>query len=204
MNRRYLLDTNILSDLAKRPAGPVTQRITEQGVESIATSLVVACEIRFGLAKSGSPLLAENMNQVLDSIEIMPLEHPVDEHYAEIRNALECPGAPIGPNDLLIAAHARALGMILVTDNVRKLSRVRGLQMENSACIKMQKDSRGRVGAACANNHWLRLIARHQTHCLFSCGVDAPLQLAPPIDRYPVCCQPRSQGYKAHGPEYRR
>lgn len=131
MNRRYLLDTNILSDLAKRPAGPVTQRITEQGVESIATSLVVACEIRFGLVKSGSPRLAENMNQVLDSIEILPLEHPVDEHYAEIRHALERAGTPIGPNDLLIAAHARALGMILVTDNVREFSRVEGLGVEN-------------------------------------------------------------------------
>ncbi|MBN8763690.1 MAG: VapC toxin family PIN domain ribonuclease [Thiobacillus sp. 63-78] len=131
MNRRYLLDTSILSDLAKRPAGPVTQRITEQGVESIATSLVVACEIRFGLVKSGSPRLTENMNQVLDSIEILPLEHPVDEHYAEIRNALERAGTPIGPNDLLIAAHARALGMILVTDNVREFSRVEGLGVEN-------------------------------------------------------------------------
>lgn len=128
---RYLLDTNILSDLAKRPDGPVMQRIAQLGAGAIATSLVVACEIRFGLAKSGSTRLAGNVTQVLDCIEIIPLEHPVDEHYANIRNALERAGTPIGPNDLLIAAHARSLGMVLVTDNVREFSRVEGLVVEN-------------------------------------------------------------------------
>jgi tRNA(fMet)-specific endonuclease VapC len=128
---RYLLDTNMLSELAKRPGGRVAQRITELGVGAVATSLVVACEIRFGLAKSGSARLIENVTQVMDCIEIIPLEPPVDEHYADIRNALGRAGTPIGPNDLLIAAHARALNMILVTDNVREFSRVQGLAVEN-------------------------------------------------------------------------
>lgn len=128
---RYLLDTNILSDLAKRPDGRVAHRITELGVGAIATSLVVACEIRFGLAKSGSARLAENVTQVLGCIDIIPLDAPVDEHYADIRNTLERAGTPIGPNDLLIAAHARALDMILVTDNVKEFARVQGLEVEN-------------------------------------------------------------------------
>jgi len=121
----------MLSALAKQPGGRVAQRITELGAGAVATSLVVACEIRFGLAKSGSARLIENVTQVMDCIEIIPLEAPVDEHYADIRNALERAGTPIGPNDLLIAAHARALNMILVTDNVREFSRVQGLVVEN-------------------------------------------------------------------------
>lgn len=131
MTPRYLLDTNIVSDLARRPAGPVVQRIAEVGAEHIAISIVVACEIRFGLAKSGSRRLAENMGKVMAQLEVLPLEPPVEEHYAEIRATLERAGTPIGPNDLLIAAHARALGMILVSDNASEFARVPGLRVEN-------------------------------------------------------------------------
>lgn len=129
--RRYLLDSNIVSDLARRPDGPVTHRIADLGPERVAISLIVACELRFGIAKSGSPRLAENMARVLENIEILSLESPVDEHYADIRNNLERAGTPVGPNDLLIAAHARALDMTLVTDNVREFARVPGLDVEN-------------------------------------------------------------------------
>jgi tRNA(fMet)-specific endonuclease VapC len=131
MTPRYLLDTNIVSDLVRRPAGPVVQRIAEVGAEHIAISIVVACEIRFGLAKSGSRRLAENMGKVMAQLEALPLEPPVEEHYAEIRATLERAGTPIGPNDLLIAAHARALGMILVSDNAGEFARVPGLRVEN-------------------------------------------------------------------------
>jgi tRNA(fMet)-specific endonuclease VapC len=68
---------------------------------------------------------------VLEQVAILPMEPPVEEHYADIRHTLERAGTPIGPNDLLIAAHARALGLTLVTDNVREFSRVPGLLVEN-------------------------------------------------------------------------
>lgn len=128
---RYLLDANILSALARQPDGRVALKIMEVGVDAVATSLIVASEIRFGLAKSTSARLIDNVTQVLDCIEIIPLESPVDAHYAEIRHALERAGTPIGPNDLLIAAHARALNRILVTDNLREFARVPGLSVEN-------------------------------------------------------------------------
>lgn len=128
---RYFLDTNIVSDLARRPDGPVRQRIAQLRTDQVAISLVVACEVRFGLAKSNSPRLIENMTQVLENLDILPLEAPIDEHYADIRNHLERIGTPIGPNDLLIAAHARALGWVLVTDNSREFERVPGLVVEN-------------------------------------------------------------------------
>lgn len=131
MTPLYLLDTNIVSDLVRRPGGPVVQRIAEVGADRIAISIIVACEIRFGLAKSGSQRLIQNMERVLEQIEVLPMEAPVEEHYADIRTALERAGTPIGPNDLLIAAHARALGLTLVTDNESEFARVPGLKVEN-------------------------------------------------------------------------
>lgn len=128
---RYLLDTNIVSDLARHPHGRVVQRIAAVGVEQISISVIVACELRFGVTKSGSQRLARHVNIVLEQVAILPMEPPVKEHYADIRHTLERAGTPIGPNDLLIAAHARALGLTLVTDNVREFSRVPGLLVEN-------------------------------------------------------------------------
>lgn len=128
---RYLLDTNIISALARQPNGAVAKKIARRKPGQIATSIIVAGEIRFGLAKSSSPCLIENVSQILDNLEVLPLEHPVDSHYADIRYALERIGCPIGPNDLFIAAHARALGRILVTDNLREFTRVPGLKVEN-------------------------------------------------------------------------
>jgi tRNA(fMet)-specific endonuclease VapC len=128
---RYLFDTNTVSHLARHPRGSVAQRIAEVGVDQIAISIVVACEIRFGVVKSGSKRLAERLDVLLGEITQLPLERPVDEHYADIRSELERAGTPIGPNDLLIAAHARALGLILVTDNEKEFSRVPGLAIEN-------------------------------------------------------------------------
>lgn len=128
---RYLLDTNIVSDLVRHPGGSVMQRIAAIGVEQIGISIIVTCEMRFGAIKSGSQRLAHRVKLVLDQIATFPMESPVEEHYAEIRDTLERTGTPIGPNDLLIAAHARSLGLTLVTDNVREFSRVPGLLVEN-------------------------------------------------------------------------
>ncbi len=127
----YLLDTNIVSALARDTKGPVARRIREVGVERIAVSVVVACEIRFALSKGVSERLAERLDILLGEIEQLPMERPVDDHYADIRAALERTGTPIGPNDLFIAAHARALEMVLVTGNEREFSRVPGLVVEN-------------------------------------------------------------------------
>lgn len=128
---RYLLDTNIVSDMARHPHGAVAWRVMGAGVERVGISIVVVCEIRFGLLKRPQPRLATHMEQLLGHFSVLNLEPPVEQHYADIRNALECAGTPIGPNDLLIAAHARALGLTLVTDNVSEFCRVPGLAVEN-------------------------------------------------------------------------
>ncbi len=115
------------------------RRIEQIGAEQVCISIVVTCESRFGAAKSGSPRLARQLELVLGQLESLPLETPVEEHYADIRNMLERAGTPIGPNDLLIAAHARALGLTLVTDNVREFSRVPGLAVENWLGVSSDK-----------------------------------------------------------------
>jgi tRNA(fMet)-specific endonuclease VapC len=99
----YMLDTNIVSDMVRRPDGPAQKQFGRVGQHDIGISIIVAAELRLG----------------------------ADLHYAEIHARLESLGTPIGANDLLIAAHALALGCILVTDNEREFARLPSLAIEN-------------------------------------------------------------------------
>lgn len=128
---RYLLDTNILSDLLRNPGGRAARRLALVGESTVCTSIVVACELRYGTAKKGSPRLSERVEILLGSLEVLPLDKEADRRYAEIRWHLDQLGTPIGPNDLLIAAHTLALNLTLVTDNVEEFARVPGLSTEN-------------------------------------------------------------------------
>ena len=128
---RYLLDTNILSDLVRRPQGRAAGRLARVGDEHVCTSVVVAAELRFGALKARSARLKKQVEAVLVAIEVLALEPPVDEHYARIRARLEKRGEPIGPNDLLIAAQALAAECVLVSANRREFGRVPGLRVEN-------------------------------------------------------------------------
>ena len=128
---RFLLDTNIVSDLVRRPQGVVAERIQRIGEASVATSIIVAAELRFGAAKKGSQRLTERIDAILGVLEILPFEPPADAAYGAIRANLEKAGRSIGANDLLIAAHALTLGHTLVTDNERDFRPVQGLSMVN-------------------------------------------------------------------------
>ena len=128
---RYLLDTNILSDLIRHPQGRVAEQIRRVGEAEVCTSVIVAAELRFCAAKRGSARLAQQLETVLSVLDVVPFEQPADEAYGVIRAQLELAGTPIGGNDLLIAAHAKALGCTVVTDNERELRRVDGLACEN-------------------------------------------------------------------------
>jgi tRNA(fMet)-specific endonuclease VapC len=119
---QFLLDTNIVSHLIRYPQGIIRDRIAEVGEETVCVSLLVAAELRFGAAKKQSARLTRQVEAVLSVLPILPLETPADAHYAEIRVGLETSGCPIGPNDLIIAAHAKALGLTLVTHNLSKRS----------------------------------------------------------------------------------
>jgi tRNA(fMet)-specific endonuclease VapC len=129
MTRHFLLDTNILSDLIRNPHGRAAQRLAEVAGETVFTSIVVACELRYGAEKRASPVLTQRVNALLDCIPVLPLDAEADRHYAEIRTALESKGHCIGGNDLLIAAHSRAMDATLITHNVREFGRVPGLSV---------------------------------------------------------------------------
>ena len=127
----YLLDTNIVSDLVRHPQGRIAARIARSGDAKVATSIVVAAELRFGAERKKSASLSAQLETILGALEVLPLESPADHHYADLRVRLEKAGKPISANDMLIAAHALALDYTLVTDNVREFSRIKGLRVEN-------------------------------------------------------------------------
>lgn len=126
-----MLDTNILSDLARNPNGTVRDRIAEIGEEAICVSIITAAELRYGCARKGSARLTAQIDAILGSTRVLPLDAPADAEYGRLRAELEAAGKPIGPNDLLIAAHTRALGAVLVTANTSEFERVSGLRVEN-------------------------------------------------------------------------
>lgn len=131
MAQRFLLDTNSLSDLIRHPQGAVARQMEAQGETAICTSIIVACELRYGAAKKSSSVLSGRVEELLAVIEVLPYEAEADRHYAAIRWELTRAGRLIGPNDLLIAAHALALDMTLVTANVDEFTRVPDLPVEN-------------------------------------------------------------------------
>ena len=128
---RFLLDTNIVSDLVRNPQGKCAARIAAVGESSVCTSIIAASELRYGALKKNSIRLTRQLEAVLSVLEVASFETPADALYAKVRTKLEAAGTPIGGNDLLIASHALALGLTLVTDNEREFARVGGLRIEN-------------------------------------------------------------------------
>ena len=128
---RYILDTDTVSAMMRSPAGKITSQIAKVGEDSVSLSIITAAELRFGAAKSGSSRLMARVEALLRRMPILPLDVPVDAEYGSIRAALEAAGRPIGPNDLLIGAHARALGATIVTGNINEFGRNQGLSVEN-------------------------------------------------------------------------
>ncbi|MFO8031266.1 MAG: type II toxin-antitoxin system VapC family toxin [Desulfohalobiaceae bacterium] len=128
---QFLLDTNVLSEVVRRPGGLVAQKISEVGEDTVCTSIVVSSELRFRAIKSGSAKLIHQVEAVLSALNVLPLSPPADRHYADLRHVLEKAGTPIGPNDMLIAAHAKSLGLTIVTANIEEFQRVPKLRVVN-------------------------------------------------------------------------
>lgn len=126
-----MLDTNIVSNALRYPNGLAAERMTLPGQAPICVSAIVSAELRFGAEKVRSARLAEQVAGILRNIDVLPFDAPAATAYAELRAALERAGTPIGPLDMLIAAHAISLDLTLVTDNIREFSRVPNLRVEN-------------------------------------------------------------------------
>lgn len=127
---RYLLDTNTVSDLVRNPQGAVAERVKAIGETAVATSIIVAAELRFGAAKRGSERVTWQLEAVLEVLTVLPLECPADAVYGGVCARIERLGRPMGANDLLIAAHAIAAGCTLVTDD-RAFEQIPDLALEN-------------------------------------------------------------------------
>ena len=129
---RYLLDTNVCVDYLTGRYPSVAARLRALGPSDVCLSSVVVAELRYGADRSAHPRRNHRMLDALtDEIACRAFEGTAAASYGKVRSDLERRGRPIGPNDMLIAAHALSLGLVLVTDNVREFGRIGGLDLEN-------------------------------------------------------------------------
>jgi len=129
---RYLLDTNIVIYLAKGRLGSVRERLAQHASDDIAISVITLGELRFGAEKSQAREQALAVIVTLSQrMQVLELPESASTHYGQIRAELQRKGKIIGNNDLWLAAHARAEGLILVTNNEREFARVPELVVEN-------------------------------------------------------------------------
>lgn len=129
---RYMLDTNIIAYAKNNRPETVLKRLMQHRPEDYCISAITLAELEYGVYNSARP----EQNQLalmtfLARIEVVPFDSDAAREYGVIRADLTRRGNLIGANDLLIAAHARALGLILVTNNTREFERVEGLKLEN-------------------------------------------------------------------------
>lgn len=128
----YMLDTNVCIDVIRKRSRALVDRIRAHAVDDIGISVVTLAELQHGVFKSENP--EQNRVALLEFLvpfTVLPYEDTAAREYGEIRVHLEKQGTPIGPMDMLIAAHARSRGLILVTSNEDEFRRVPGLSIEN-------------------------------------------------------------------------
>lgn len=129
---RWMLDTNTCIYTMKHHPPKVRERLRGIAIGEVGISSIVLAELQFGIRKSRRR--EENAAALADFLPFcLVLDWPQEasEVYAQIRDALETQGTPIGSNDLLIAAHAMSLDCTLVTNNLAEFERVTGLMTDN-------------------------------------------------------------------------
>ena len=129
---RYMLDTNICIYVIKHKPVTVFQKLKNINPEDVCISSVTYAELVHGVEKSAA--VEKNrlaLSMLLANMEILDFDVDAADCYGKIRAALEKKGTPIGPLDMMIAAHAQSLGYTVVTNNVKEFSRVSALQIEN-------------------------------------------------------------------------
>ena len=129
---RYMLDTNICIYVIKHKPETVFQKLQNINPEDVCISSVTYAELVHGVEKSAA--VEKNrlaLSMLLANMEILDFDVDAADCYGKIRAGLERKGTPIGPLDMMIAAHAQSLGYTVVTNNVKEFSRVSALQIEN-------------------------------------------------------------------------
>ena len=127
-----MLDTNICIYLINNKLPELAQKITDIPKDSICISVITQAELEFGVYKSQNPAKnAHALVRFLSAIGVIDFGTKAAAAYGEIRANLERKGTAIGNMDMLIAAHARSLGLTVVTNNTKEFARVEGLEIEN-------------------------------------------------------------------------
>lgn len=130
----YMLDTNICIYAMKNKPERVLNRLKEELDSGICISSITLAELEYGMKHSSDPTRNEQaLLRFLVPLSILPFGASAASEYGEIRAYLQRQGTPIGPLDMLIAGHAKAENLILVTNNVREFERVPDLEIENWA-----------------------------------------------------------------------
>jgi tRNA(fMet)-specific endonuclease VapC len=134
MEARYLLDTNICIYIRQQKPAEVLRRFRRLRPGEAALSVITYGELIYGAAKSSQAAVAfDRLRELMEWLPALPLPEAAAEAYGTIRAGLAAKGEMIGNNDLWIAAHARAAGLTLVTNNEREFLRVPGLKLQNWA-----------------------------------------------------------------------
>ena len=130
----YMLDTNICIYIIKKKPENVLLRFHERLDNGICISSITLAELEYGVQHSTDPLKNERaLLRFLVPLDIVAFDAAAASEYGRIRALLQSRGMPIGPLDMLITAHARSEGLILVTNNIREFVRVPDLKLENWA-----------------------------------------------------------------------
>ena len=130
----YMLDTNICIYAMKNKPEKVLQHFKDELNNGICISSITLAELEYGMMRSSDPAKNEQaLLRFLVPLSVLPFGSAAASEYGEIRAYLQSQGTPIGPLDMLIAGHARAENIILVTNNVREFERVPNLEIENWA-----------------------------------------------------------------------
>jgi len=129
---KVMLDTNICIYIIKRNPQTVLDTLVSMPTEDVGLSVVTVAELRFGASKSAQPRRNhEALDRFFSPFNIALFDEPAAKTYGTIRTALESQGRPIGPMDLLIAAHALSLKATLVTNNTKEFEQVTGLAVDD-------------------------------------------------------------------------
>lgn len=131
MKQRYMLDTDICIYIINHRPAQVREKLLSIGENACGISAITASELAFGSYKSGREDNKIRLNQFLTLFEIFPYTDDVMWHYAQVRHTLQSKGKLIGSNDMLIASHALALDLTLITNNTDEFERVPNLKLEN-------------------------------------------------------------------------
>lgn len=131
MALKYLLDTNTISFHRRHASAPLQRRLHAIETSELALSVVTEMELRFGLERNAALRIGPLVEAFLAGVTIVPIDSQVARTYARVRADLEARGVPIGPLDLIIASHALALDLTLITNNAREMRRVTGLRCED-------------------------------------------------------------------------